>query len=195
MLKRTLIGLALTGACALGTLARPAAAQYQGPLYFTLSGVTFSDGAAATGSFEYNFFTSPPGSTACSITTTDGVSDALFGSQYTLNENSPQFLPVSAFSFTASGSSPNSLLLLIEGNPFVPGIYALAPGILYPPTGSTGSVEFISGITRTINSGDVIVSTASLAAVPEASTTVSFGLLLILGGGAVMARKKLLGTF
>ena len=181
MLRQTLIGLTLVSACA---FARPAAAQYQGPLYFTLSNVTFADGAAANGSFTYDFFTYPPGGTA-SVTTTSGVIDSLPGSSYTSVQS---ISGEPGFYFL---SPTNALMLVFDPGNALTGTFPIQPGVI-SGTGFSGSVETVEGSNlRAITSGDLIVS-ATPAAVPEASTTVSFGLLLTLGlGGAVVtARRK-----
>jgi hypothetical protein len=64
----------------------------------------------------------------------------------------------------------------------------LTSGTVENPNAFYGSGEFAPDA-RAISGGFLIVSPA--AAVPEASTTVSFGLLLALGlGGVVIAKKK-----
>ena len=71
-----------------------------------------------------------------------------------------------------------------------PGVFALLPGSRDPEGGFVNSGELTpSNVGRVMTSGILVVS--SPAAVPEASTTVSLGLLLALGTGAfAVARKK-----
>ncbi len=178
------LGLALAGLCTLSAAAaRPAAAQVPGTLYFTLSGVTFADGATASGSFTSDFLTSPPVYTS-DVTTTKGLTDTLRGSYY----GSVAPLGNGNFQFT---SSTNSLILIVDQNAVAPMTYSLVPGQVFG-TGFSGSAEIVEGSSlRAVTSGDVIVSATPPAAVPEASTTVSFGLLLALGlGGVVVAACK-----
>ena len=78
------------------------------------------------------------------------------------------------------------------------------PGGAYSSIGSTNtldSLDLSTGIATAISSG-LFPANASphglgflpAAAVPEASTTVSFGLLLALGGLTVAAKKKKVGS-
>ena len=180
------LGLALTGLCALGVAAaRPAAAQN---LLYTLSGVTFADGATASGFFNANPTTGVFG--ALDITTTDGLTDGLLGKHYVLPATSPDNIPYFAFSFR---SGLNRIVLSVGVDDRIPGVQPLQPGS--SSQGSlTDSGEFAtpatggSTVARVISAGSLV---ATGAPVPEASTTVSFGLLLALGlGGLVIAAKR-----
>ena len=181
------LGLALTGLCALGVAAaRPAAAQN---LLYTLSGVTFADGATASGFFNANPTTGVFG--ALDITTTNGLTDGLLGKHYVLPATSPYNSPYFAFSFL---SGLNEIVLSVGVDDRIPGVQPLQPGSF--PQGSllTNSGEFATPVTggstvgRAISAGSLV---ATGAPVPEASTTVSFGLLLALGlGGLVIAAKR-----
>jgi len=180
------LGLALTGLCALGVAAaRPAAAQN---LLYTLSGVTFADGATASGFFNANPTTGVFG--ALDITTTNGLTDGLLGKHYVLPATSPYNSPYFAFSFS---SGLNRIVLSVGVDDRIPGVQPLQPGS--SSQGSlTDSGEFATPVTggstvaRVISAGSLV---ATGAPVPEASTTVSFGLLLALGlGGLVIAAKR-----
>ncbi len=184
---RTLrLGLALTGLCALGvTAARPAAAQN---LLYTLSGVTFADGATATGFFNANPTTGVFGT--LDITTTSGLTDGLPGTHYVTATTTPANSPYFAFSFT---SGLNTLVLSVGVDDRVPGVQPLQPGTSSGPFQLSNSGEVTrpvggSQAVRPITAGSLI---ATAAPVPEASTVVSFGLLLALGlGGLVFAAKR-----
>ena len=183
--------LAFIGLCVLGAAsARPAAAQN---LVYTLSGVTFADGATATGYFDFNPSTDTFGS--YNITTTNGVTDSLVGANYTVASGLTSSPPFTGFGtdyvFTADSTTANfhSLVLRTQAQSTSPATYALTIGIISPPT-FFPSGEFTPDAS-TIATGSLIVTNA----VPEASTTVSFGLLLMLGGGVVIvARKKKAAT-
>jgi len=179
------LGLAFASLCTLGA-AHPAAAQN---LSYTLSGVTFADGASASGSFSYNFTTSTFG--AFDVTTTNGLADGLLGTHYLPPPSTGFALSNFAFEFF---SGPNVFLVLNTIGPDnVPGVLLLQPGTSSGPRQLTASGEFaptVAGSTasRVISAGSLI---ATAAPIPEASTTVSFGLLLALGlGGLVIAAKR-----
>ncbi len=184
-----ILPLTLLGLCALGlTAARPVAAQN---LVYTLSGVTFFDGAVATGYFNFNPTTNSFGN--FDITTTNGVTDSLTGAHYTVASGLTSSPPFAAFGtdyvFTADSTTANfhSLVLRTQAQSTSPATYALTTGTISPPT-FFPSGEFTPDA-RVIATGSLIVTDAN--PVPEASTTISFGLLLMLGlGGTVVAARK-----
>jgi hypothetical protein len=181
-LPRTLsLGLTLTVLLALGTTAaRPASAQN---LQYTLSGVKFTDGATATGFFHAD----PTAGTfgAFDITTTSGLTDGIVGAHYVSGSAFPINAPFFAFEFL----SGTSLLVLSAGSDTrIPGTLLLQPGSFNAGNHLVNSGESINSATRLISTGQLI---AAGTPVPEASTTVSFGLLLALGlGGLVIAKRK-----
>jgi len=178
------LGLALAGLCVLGMAAsRPASAQ---AFQYTLSNVTFADGATASGSFSYNFTTGT--FSAFDVTTTNGLTDNLLGTHY-----------VAATAATASATS-NYLFTFTHGSDFLnlnatgpdnaAGTISLLAGTSSSSHQLTASGEFAlpTGLSRVISSGSLI---ATAAPVPEASTTASLGLLLALGlGGLVIAKRR-----
>ncbi len=195
------LGLAVAGLCTLGAAAPSAEAQ--GIEYFTLSGVTFADGGTASGSFVFNpafeIMYGGPATPVSSfnITTTSGVTDSFPGVHYGGGS------PGSAYNlFTGyaghDGSFVFNNLATTGGQLFLApnyssnngtgtNVFPLIPGFNDPNLGASGSSEN-DGPTRQIVSGFLIESPN---AVPEASTTVSLGLLLVLGaGGAVIAARK-----
>jgi len=181
------LGLALTGLCALGVAAaRPASAQ---TFQYTLSGVTFADGATASGSFSYNFTTKAFGT--FDVTTTNGLTDSLLGVHYLPPTATATALSNFAFEFF---SGRNELVLNTFGPDNASGILLLQPGSTSNTGALSASGEFATPVTggsavaRVISAGSLV---ATGAPVPEASTTVSFGLLLALGlGGLVIAAKR-----
>ena len=177
--------IALTSFCAFGIAsAHPVAAQN---LVYTLNGVTFDDGAVATGYFDYNPTTQTYGT--YNITSTNGITDNLLGSNYTESVRANYGYNNDVF-VIEQGTDPISTLVLDTLIPATrPGVFALYSGIRNPDGGFQGSGELTpSNIGRVLTSGSLIVTPA---AVPEASTVVSFGLLLALGaGGFITARKK-----
>lgn len=198
------LGLAFAGLCALGTAARPAEAQAPAPIQtYTLSGVTFADGGTASGSFVYDpalgggFGSSTPLS-SFNITTTKGTTGSFAGYQYGGGSLGTAYLLETghlghngSFVFNNLSLSGNgSGLYLAPGALVAPGEYALIAGFDDPNLGASGSSENTGfpSTTRQITGGFLIETPA---AVPEASTTVSFGLLLALGlGGTVVAARK-----
>lgn len=198
------LGLAFVGFCTLGNSACPAEAQLPGQLEkFTLSGVTFADGATASGYFIFNGALAGTSRSelisAINITTTNGITDSVAGTQY---GDYGYYLDSSvygghAYGFVVDnvglqGQQSGQLFLIpatsINFNSSGTNIIPLVAGFNSPVYGASGSSETTSG-TRQLVSGFLIETPA---AVPEASTTVSFGLLLALGlgGAAVAARKK-----
>ena len=186
-LSRTLcLGLTLAGLCALSAaLARPASAQN---LTYTLSGVTFSDGAVASGYFIFNPATQSFGTFR--ITTTDGTTGSQSGGVYALPATSTFSAGVGGAA-TGDGyfefdnfSAGRTLGLATSAEASSPGTVPLA---LF--NSSFASREYTGNATRTITAGFLDITAP--AAVPEASTTVSLGLLLALGaGGLVVARRR-----
>lgn len=180
------LGLTLAGLCAFSAAAaRPVLAQN---LTYTLSGVTFSDGAVATGYFIFNPATQSFGTFR--ITTTDGTTDSLSGGVYALPATST-FKAGIGGAATGNGyfefdtfSTNRTLGLATSADASSPGTVPLA---LF--SSSFASREFTGASTRTITAG--FLDIAAPAAVPEASTTISLGLLLVLGaGGLVMAKRR-----
>lgn len=182
------LALTLLGLCSLGFAARPASAQN---LVYTLSGVTFNDGAIATGYFDFNPATQTFGT--YSITTTNGVSDTLTGALYTPASSQSQaggsFSNV--FIFATNKNVYNYLVLNTASSANAPGTYSLNLGFDLSVGGFSDSGELapVNMVARGVTAGSLSVNNAP---VPETSTTVSLGLLLALGVGslAVTARKK-----
>ena len=188
------LAIVLTGVTALSLASsKPAAAQI---FTCTLSGVTFDDCTVATGNFTFD-------STAetiinDNITTTTGVTSLLPGAHYapfsspTISYAAEQSNRVFEFQ-SASGVPYNYLLLLPNANITRSGTYLLQPGF-YAGTTLDDSQEVIeSGFPFTTNHRAIVTGSLVVtpAAVPEASTTVSLGLLLALGAGAfAVARQK-----
>ncbi len=183
------LALTLLGLCALGLAARPAAAQN---LEYQLSGVTFNDGAVAFGFFDFNPTTKAFGS--FDITTTDGITDALIGAHYTPGFYAPDAITpgnYDIFQFISNDGKYNFLSLGTNVPAESPGFYTIQTGTVGVGYFS-GSGEFASintAANRVVQTGSLLVTEP--AAVPEASTTISFGLLLTLGfGGFVVAARK-----
>lgn len=180
------LGLTVAGLCVLSAAAaRPALAQN---LTYTLSGVTFSDGAAASGYFVFNPATQSFGT--FSITTTSGTTDSLTGGTYALPATSTIKAGVGGVA-TGNGyfefdtfSTGRTLGLATSAEASSPGIIPLA----LMPIGFASSEENTGDSTRTITAG--FLDIAAPAAVPEASTTVSLGLLLVLGAGSLVVAKR-----
>ncbi len=181
-------GLTLVGLCVLSAAAaRPAMAQN---LTYTLSGVTFSDGAAATGYFIFNPATQSFGT--FSITTTSGTTDSLPGGVYAPSTTSTTNAGVGGvaggngyFEFDHFSAS-RTLGLATTAEASSPSEVPLA----LAPVGFVSSFEYTGGSnsTRMITAGFLDITAP--AAVPEASTTVSLGLLLILGAGSIIASRR-----
>jgi len=186
------LGLALFGLCTLTADVRRVAAQ---ELTATFTGVTFSDGAVATGYFNYNPAMQLLG--GFSITTTNGLTDTLTGGHYapglgtvtstsydsSFNFSTPELPPSFIHNFLGLGTTTH-----ITG----PGVYLLFLGTDVTPTSFNGSGEFAPAGTaaRGVTAGTLVVTNVLPAAVPEASGTISLGLLLALGLGSVAAARK-----
>ena len=179
------LGLAVVGLCTIGTAAKPAAAQN---LVYTLSGVTFSDGATGSGSFTFNPATGTmsAGLTTFNIATTAGVTDSLTAGSYTSGSATAFEQQNSVFSFDYGDGSTSfhDLTLMTTTAVGSVGTYSLVPGTVTARNQFVGSGEYAPTF-RLLTSGFLIVTPA---AVPEASTTISFGLLLAFGVGGAVSR-------
>ena len=179
------LGLAFAGLCTLTTI-HAASAQN---LTYTLSGVTFSDGATATGFFNFDPATQTFGSFA--LATTNGTDDMLTGHTYLSAQNSTYHQQATAFSFIDnSGVGPYHVLTLVAASSAsAPGLYSLFPGVA-----TAGTNQFYGSGELTPNDRLIVagfLNVTNPAAVPEASTILSFGLLLALGlGGIKIAKRK-----
>ena len=186
--------LMLSALAALGLVAvRPAGAQ---DLTYTLSGVTFNDGGQATGFFDYNPTTGVLGNYA--VVTTTGTGPAT-GTGYDRQNSGPFLFTNQTFEFLTT-NLPGSLLGLSASSSITsPGVYTLNPGTFVASNTLSGSGEFTPAGNRVVGPlGPVplpaqpsLVVTLAVPAVPEASTSASFGLLLALGlGGLRIAAKR-----
>lgn len=188
LLQKTKLSLTLASLCILGAMTmRPADAQN---LVYTLTGVTFSDGATGSGSFSFNPTAASPSAnlTTFNIATTAGVTDALTAGSYVPGTANALERQTVYFDFNYGGgtASFHDLLLMTATAAASPGTYPLLLGKQTAPNQFTGSGEY-APTSRLLTSGSLVVTNA----VPEASTTVSFGLLLALGlGGAALAVRK-----
>ena len=191
------LGLAFVGLCTFGIVAsKPVAAQN---LTCTLSGVTFGDGATATGYFNFNPTTQTVGT--FDVVTANGIPSSFPGNDYAngLANFFSGVAPLGPFQgegeidFDGIGSSAGDALTLFTSSPITSaGVYFVTPGTRIGHGSFSGSGESYNtqnpDSVRTISTGSIVVTNA----VPEASTTISFGLLLALGlgGAAVAVRKK-----
>ena len=205
--------LALTTLAALALTALiPAAVQAQ-TVTFTLSNVVFDDGGTATGSFAYDFSSSAPGLfddayVSYNITTTAGTSpvggrtNPPPGTHYMSTvANTGGYRNGDIFYINSNAAPYDTLFLTIPDAPVSPNTYALQPGDFNFPDSIYGSGEGVNG-NSDFNNGQRYITSGFLVAnepvpplgspVPEASTTVSCGLLLTLGAGGliILARKK-----
>ena len=199
------LGLALASLAALGAAtAAPANAQ---SLLYTLSGITFDDGAVATGSFNFDPTTRIFGT--FDLTTTNGVTDTLRGVSYFpgASKTPPGAIlpdaatPDTIFTFTST-KAQTLVLETVLTSATTPGVFALRPGRFAPAgTVAPGSPDQIlnSGELipvgngfggRGILTGSLLVTGSAGSPVPEASTTISLGLLLTLGGAALVVKKR-----
>jgi hypothetical protein len=146
-------------------LARPSHAV---PMLFTLTGVTFNDGATATGSFAFNPTTGNFGTFL--ITTTTSVSNS--GSTYSsLSGTGTFYLPSpDAFIFDNFSVDSHYLVFSFSGHITGPGTYALDPGVPNGPDSFLGSGEFLDAVLdyRLVTGGFL---TVTLQAVPETGGT------------------------
>ena len=114
------------------------------PMLFTLTGVTFNDGATATGSFAFNPTTGNFG--AFLITTTTSVSNT--GSIYSSLAGTSTFYLASpdAFIFDNFSIDSHYLVFSFSGHITGPGVYALDLGVPNGPDSFLGSGEFVDAL-------------------------------------------------
>ena len=111
------------------------------PMLFTLTGVTFNDGATATGSFAFNPTTKNFGTFL--ITTTTSVSNT--GSTYSSLAGTSTFSLASpdAFIFDNFFVDSHYLVFAFSGHITGPGAYSLDMGVSNGPDSFLGSGEFV----------------------------------------------------
>ena len=133
---------------------------------FTLTAVTFNDGATATGSFVFNPTTGNFG--AFLITTTTSVSNT--GSTYSSLAGTSTFYLASpdAFIFDNFSIDSHYLVFSFSGHITGPGVYALDLGVPNGPDSFLGSGEFVDALLdyRLVTGGFL-----SVTGVPETGGT------------------------
>jgi hypothetical protein len=138
-------------------------------MLFTMTGVTFNDGATAGGSFVFNPTTGNFG--AFLITTTMSVSNA--GSTYSSLAGTSTFYLASpdAFIFDNFSIDSHYLVFSFSGHITGPGVYTLDIGVANGPDSFLGSGEFVDSSLdyRLLATGSLTVT--SLSAVPETGGT------------------------
>ena len=138
------------------------------PMLFTLTGVTFNDGATASGSFAFNPTTGNFG--AFLITTTTSVSNT--GSTYSSLAGTSTFYLASpdAFIFDNFSIDSHYLVFSFSGHITGPGMYALDIGVPNGPDSFLGSGEFVDALLdyRLVTGG---FFTVTLPGVPETGGT------------------------
>src|SRR5262245_18040723 len=138
------------------------------PMLFTLTGVTFNDGATATGSFAFNPTTGNFG--AFHITTTTSLSNT--GSTYSSLAGSSTFYLASpdAFIFDNFSIDSHYLVFAFSGHIAGPGLYALDLGVPNGPDSFLGSGEFVDALLdyRLVTGGFI---TVTVQGVPETGGT------------------------
>ena len=139
------------------------------PMRFTLTAVTFNDGATATGSFAFNPTTGNFGTFL--ITTTTSVSNT--GSTYSSLAGTSTFYLASpdAFIFDNFSIDSHYLVFAFSGHITGPGVYALDLGVPNGPDSFLGSGEFVDAFLdyRLVTGGFLTVT--SLPGVPETGGT------------------------
>jgi hypothetical protein len=155
---------------------------------YTLTDVTFNDGATATGYFDFNPTTDTFGN--FDIVTGNGVTDNQAGFQYTNSDASGHALYIWGAEFYQTVGLYNHSITLNTGLPISSaGDNPLGLGTL-ENDGYSGSGEFTS-----VNSGVAVrVITGGYLAngspTPEASSAATFGILLLSAGLFFVYRKR-----
>ena len=138
------------------------------PMRFTLTAVTFNDGATATGSFVFNPTTGNFGNFL--LTTTTSVSNT--GSTYSSLAGTSTFYLASpdAFIFDNFSIDSHYLVFSFSGHITGPGVYALDIGVPNGPDSFLGSGEFVDALLdyRLVTGGSL---TVTLQGVPETGGT------------------------
>jgi hypothetical protein len=151
------------------------------PFTFTLTGVTFNDGATASGYFIFDPSTSTYG--PFSITTTAGVS--FTGSLYSPGAGTGTSYLSSPDQFIFDNFSIDShyLVLSYSGHITGPGIYTLAPGTGTGPGSFSNSGEFVDASFdyRLITAGSLTVTPASVPESGKTLTCFAIGMVALFG--------------
>ena len=160
------------------------------PMLFTLTDVTFNDGATATGSFAFNPTSGNFGTFL--ITTTTSVSNT--GSTYSSLAGTSTFYLASpdAFLFDNFSIDSHYLVFSFSGHITDPGVYALDLGVPNGPDSFLGSGEFVDALLdyRLVTSGFL---TVTVPGVPETGGTL-FSLvigIIALSGFHLFQRHRL----
>ena len=178
------LALILAGSCLLGIVStRQATAQN---LVYTLSGVTFSDGAVATGFFGFNPTTQVFSN--FNITTTSGVSDGDPGFNYSYGPSGSygQTLGGFVYVFQSEVTPFPSVVLATTSSSTSPGLYPLQLGADVTSNGFGGSGEATGQGNRGITTGSLSVTNA----VPEPSSVLTFAIAALGIGGLMIAAKR-----
>jgi hypothetical protein len=161
------------------------------PMLFTMTGVTFNDGATAGGSFVFNPTTGNFG--AFLITTTMSVSNA--GSIYSSLAGTSTFYLASpdAFIFDNFSIDSHYLVFSFSGHITGPGVYTLDFGAANGPDSFLGSGEFVDSSLdyRLLATG--LLTVTSLSAVPESGGTLlclTIGIAALCGFQLVSRRRR-----
>jgi hypothetical protein len=151
------------------------------PMLFTLTGVTFNDGATATGSFGFNPTTGNFG--AFHITTTTSGSNT--GSTYSSFAGTSTFYLASPDAFIFDNFSIDSHYLVFSflGHITGPGVYALDLGVPNGPDSFLGSGEFVDmALDYRLVTGGFL--TVTLQGVPETGgslLSLAIGIIALFG--------------
>ena len=162
---------------------------------FTLTGVTFNDGATATGSFAFNPTTGNFGTFL--ITTTTSVSNT--GSTYSSLAGTSTFYLASpdAFIFDNFSIDSHYLVFSFSGHITGPGVYALDIGVPNGPDSFLGSGEFVDALLdyRLVTGGFL---TVTLPGVPETGGTLFslvIGIIALFGFHLLQRHRVCLSAF
>jgi hypothetical protein len=160
---------------------KPASAQ---DYHATLKGVTFTDGGTASGSFGFDLTGTDTGTVGNFNLSTS--SNGRFGYDYSSGSSDG--------GITNAGFTSGTRFYFYDPNNFANGSNLFRDFLLdtYAPVTGDGTYALAGfaeyngfDYTREVNGGELVIG-----AVPEASSMISFGLLLLAGGGLLVWRKR-----
>ena len=186
--------LALTILAGLGLSIAPRAASAQN-LLFTLDGVTFEDGATASGSFNYDSTQNVFG--AYDITTMSN--DTQTGDHYLgpiIGQSNQNAQLDSAGRFVFSADYGHKLYLDTFSPATSSGTFGIIPGYLDSDNNLFLSGEILPNdeIIHTITAGNLIVTDPSAVPEPSASASFAVGTLMLAGLAVVAGRRRTRGN-
>ena len=188
--SRSLLALTILAGLGLSIIPRDASAQ---DLIFTLDGVTFNDGATASGYFDYNPTSNVFGTYDITTGNENQTESHYLGPIIGQSTQDAQYTGTGFLFFADQGHK----LSLDPYSPATsPGTFVIVPGQLDSYNNLVGSGEILQNeeIIHTITAGNLVVTGPSAVPEPSASASFAVGTLMLAGLAVVAGRRRTRGN-